>query len=210
MSVTVKRFRGDLCSLGPLIRTSLERLGEVPQKGIPMQLVGPIPVYAANAVRLVSGQGQPFRQTGWKGLVLSGETPIACVDIHDARGHTERKRLVSVRGADAAKALYAALAIAETRADRERQKYEARFVGIPRLFVTAVWMFAKTSFFVPTRTGSGPRKKPRVLTGSAFVRLVEKKLRRPGQGTRNAPDEPGMGSINTPLVLPAKKKAPAR
>lgn len=172
--LTVPKFDGSLEVVASRVADGLRHLDEQFNVNAPTRMVGPFRVFAANEVLFCRGRTiKAARPTGWRGLVLTQEKPIACIDLF--RTGKQRTLTVSVRGKEPADALFTVLQFAENW-DKRPEKYQIRFITMPRLFVTALWLYGATSLYIPTRTGPGKRPAPKVYDRNAFLRLVNAQL----------------------------------
>src|SRR6202000_924669 len=103
--------------------------------------------YVAAAATLAKGD---FAATpaGWRALIDDGTQPLGVLDIYEPADGREAR--YGLRGAEAGGAFAAALEAAERFADPSTS-YEARFLIVPRVQLTAVWVSSDLSLFLATR-----------------------------------------------------------
>jgi hypothetical protein len=172
-----ERFKEDISDIAKRVFEGLTHIGEAVPDMDGARVIGPIRVFVANAHRIVESRELKgaTRRSGWRGLVLRKEDPIAVIDLPPARD-SERLR-VAVRGGDAARALFDALQAAEL-VSGAAERHELRVITMPRLFIQALWLRGPhDSRFIPTRSGSATRPAASVLSADEFVSLVEQRLR---------------------------------
>ncbi|HEY2069945.1 MAG TPA: hypothetical protein VGG48_10360 [Rhizomicrobium sp.] len=149
-----------LWHLGEPLETGKDAIGRA------LQLTKPVQVYTLSA-RAQAGAAAPrWRASGlWRSVVLDGGKPVATLQFQ-GRG------AVAVRGRDSAGALLAALEAAEHHAGK--RTYKPRFVVLPRLYITAVWLSGPNPVFIPTRDGSAERPEPTVYKKVEFEKLIRR------------------------------------
>jgi hypothetical protein len=142
----------------------------------PLRLFKPIAVYALGRTAKISTNAPRWRKTGlWRSLVVDGDSPIALIQFRQPM--TSNSTLV--RGADSANALFRALEIADRFAREQTHDFTIRFVILPHLFITGLWLTDSRSHavFIPTRTGSAHRPDPEIYSKVEFLKLVLRRHR---------------------------------
>jgi hypothetical protein len=193
-----------IAALAQRIAEGLQQIGEPVREDGKLRVFGPIPTYAAAGHNDNFNTGNSEIQfSGWRGLALIGEQPVATFQM---AGFKEPGSSISVRGKDSALALYRAFEAAEQFDGARPETYEVRFITVPSLFITAVWLAGPRSVFIPTRGGPGKRPAPKALSQPLFAKLVSrtrKQMRKPARRGEQ-PSQSGRplrasNSFNAPL-----------
>jgi hypothetical protein len=199
MSLTVQPFPGVIDELGFELPEALASLDDTRglvegDDEVELSVVGPFPTYAADPREFVA-QGQIVAErTGWRALLQHGEIPRAVIDITFSTAGEPR---FGYRGQDPAKAFADALDVAVGFAEDE-QRYDVRWLSLPGIYVTALWLRGETSIFVPTRSGGIERTHPEALSNDQLreivARLMETAVAQPeGGGEARLADGPKSG-----------------
>jgi hypothetical protein len=174
MKFTADKFVGELGNLGIRVAEALKHLEEPPIDISEVHLLGPFPVFVINATDFVKGKTQSaMKRSGWRGVILAKDEPIALVDFSPSVNEGEFS--ISVRGREAAMALMLVLRAAEEKID-SRGTFNVRFVTVPSLFITGLWLAGKSFVFIPTRIGSRTRPSPKLYDRLSFIHLIKNQL----------------------------------
>lgn len=168
MALRVDAYPSKFAGLGAFVMQGLQALGEPASVDAPLSVLSPIPVSAGLGFRPRTTVAKLVRRTGWRALVMAGETPVALVDLNE-------KGPLSVRGADAARAMLRVLEEAGRAPGTMEVSYKLRFVVFHSLFVTALWLFSRKSLFIPTRVGNTGRPGPKVYSEAEFLQLLRRR-----------------------------------
>jgi hypothetical protein len=105
-----------------------------------LALAAPHPVYVLGLTALVGGQGLGGAElTGWRYLLLRGESAVASVEIGVSGSAVDANRL-EVNEGPFVRATESAIARAEELPELERATYELRLLKIPGAYVIALWL----------------------------------------------------------------------
>lgn len=105
-----------------------------------LALAAPHPVYTLGLAPLVGGEGlEGAELTGWRYLILRGESAIASVEIGVSGAALDASRL-EVNEGPFVRATESALGRAEQLPELERGTYELRLLRIPGAYVIALWL----------------------------------------------------------------------
>jgi hypothetical protein len=140
--------------------------------GAPFTLVGPFPAYSLDPRAFVADQLDASKETGWRALVLRGETSLALADITLNR---DGFPAFAFRGAEPAAALHDALQEASQLNERAGN-VDVRWLSITDVYVTTLWLEGRERLFVPTRLGRAERVKPEVISFEGLRRIVAELL----------------------------------
>jgi hypothetical protein len=180
VTLQVDAYPGNFAGLGGFVARALRELAQPPAAGAHLSVLSPIPVSAGHGFRTGASVAKLVRRTGWRAVVMNGEKPVALVDLKD-------NRPLSVRGADASRAMVRVLQEADHASRAAGGRYKLRFVVFHSLFVTALWLSGRKSLFIPTRVGGKGRPRPHVYAELDFLRLLkrrEQKMHRHVKGRR--------------------------
>jgi len=167
--IKVSKYSGSISGLSNRIRRALQHLEDGAELG-KLTFIGPIPVFGANAALFGRGATlSSIKTTGWRGVVMGDGDPLAVVELPLAHA---RDIEGAIRGKEPASALWQALELVNRRFAHSKDTYELRFMALPEIFITALWLKGRRSQFIPTRAGHGLRPKPRVLGRNSFIKLV--------------------------------------
>ncbi|MFL9910431.1 hypothetical protein [Paraburkholderia sp. RL17-337-BIB-A] len=172
MAFSVTPYPSDIKGLGRKVRVALGQLGEPVPEGSRLSLLEPIPVYSGRSARLGNSLTKFVHPSGRRAIVLDDGRPIALLDLPANPEHSSKP--LSIRGHDAARALFSALREAEQLPNRENTELEVRFVIFHSLSVTALWLMSEHSVFIPTRVGSADRPKPMTFSEPDFIKLLRR------------------------------------
>lgn len=189
MALTFQAYPGDLLGLAESLEGALYTFEETRDAAFGLvdgQLTvhGPFPVFTSRPDDIEDDRNAkgdiPALPSGWRALVATDEQPLALVEIvFDAAG-TE---LYSIRGPEAAIAFWRVLSAAMNHLDGPGA-YEVRWLAVPDIYVSALWLAAPEPIFLPARLGSAFRPEAREIRWSqlrdAILPLIE--AARPGPG----------------------------
>ncbi|MGN8000136.1 hypothetical protein [Sphingomonas sp. 22176] len=129
-----------------------------------LELIGPIPIYVLNPEDAVSREDvidpRALRRTGWRALINSNNEPFALSEISFAPDGAE---LFGIRGREAASAFHSILR-RSLAFQEEADVYEVRWLTIPDIYVSSLWLAGPRSAFIPSRLGESERAEQAVLT----------------------------------------------
>ncbi|WP_309644788.1 hypothetical protein [Phenylobacterium sp.] len=166
-------------ALEPLIEGARYALAQIAPQTIgdgALDVVGPFRCYVAEPAAFARGATkEAVTAEGWRALLLQGERPVALIDV-TLSGQPGAEPAVAVRGPDAATAFYKVLEAAQDIASEG--DFEVRFLTMPSLFLTALWLAGPASYFLPTRAGADGRPPPRRMTRGQFIALTQARLNR--------------------------------
>ncbi len=137
-----------------------------------VEIVGPFPVFTAPARSFADNGGAALEPAGWRALACLGDRPAMVVDIFLEGDDGPR---FGLRGEEAATALDDALAVAAQFADQPLT-YEVRWMTLPDLYITGLWLSSEIPVFIPTRTGGETRARARPVTETQMRSLVRRLL----------------------------------
>lgn len=163
----------DLSALASEIRVSLEMLGERVGSDARLFVSSPIAIYVGGMPKARTPISQVVKRSAWRRIVSADAEPVALIDQPIAAD--DRRGTLSVRPREAALALLRALERVDSLPTPTSSHYRLRFVSFPHLYVTAVWISAAHSLFIPTRRGHPDRPAPEVLSESSFRSLLLRK-----------------------------------
>lgn len=137
-----------------------------------VEIVGPFPVFTAPARSFAENGDAALEPAGWRALACLGDRPAMVVDIFLDPDEGPR---FGLRGEDAARALDDALAVASKFADQPLT-YEVRWMTLPDLYITGLWLRSEIPVFIPTRTGGQGHARPRPISETRMRSLVRRLL----------------------------------
>jgi hypothetical protein len=153
------------------ISEGLHLIDEPLLKSTSVRIIGPVPVYSATVLlKNPILRWKELVSVGWRALVLEDAKPISLILIHPTVSNGSMS--IAIRGAESAVAFYRALVAAEELGAKLNGNYYVNFITFPNIYVTAVWLKGKSSFFIPTRDGSRSRPEPKILNRQTFLKLV--------------------------------------
>lgn len=170
MAISSEIFDGELPGLEEALSAALPVLDSQFAEGLlagATNLIGPFTSYSADPRDFV--QQREASPDGWRGLVVNGDAPLALVDVF--KGELETPSY-GFRGSDAAGAMAAALRIAQRFEDDDRH-YTVRWLSLPEIYVTALWLIGPTTLYIPTRLGSSERPTIEPIAEDAFIATVK-------------------------------------
>lgn len=187
MALTFQAYPGALLGLAESLEGALYTFEETRDAAFGLvegQLAvnGPFPVFTSRPDDIEDDRNAtgdvPAQPSGWRALVTKDEQPLALVEIvFDATG----AELYSIRGPEAATAFAKVLSAAMNHLDGPGA-YEVRWFAVPDIYVSALWLAAPESIFLPARLGSAFRPEAREIQWSqlreAILPLIE--AARPG------------------------------
>ncbi|MEN2746753.1 hypothetical protein [Sphingomonas sp. T9W2] len=170
MTIQSETFDGDLPGLAEALSSALpaiapNRLVAFAEEAEPT-LIGPFAAYSADPRTFVEN-GEAERG-GWRGLVMHAEAPLAVVDVHLGE---EAGPSYGFRGSEPAEALAEALAVAQRYEDGETVN-RVRWLTLPEIYVTALWLTGPANLFITTRMGSAERPPIEVVGAEDFLGRV--------------------------------------
>ncbi len=190
MAITSEIFDGALPGLSEALSTALLTLGGDGDgtsnllDGAEPELLGPFAAYSADArVFLETGNAE---RVGWRGLLLQDEGPIAVVDVHQGK---DGQPSYGFRGQEPAAALATALRQAQHYEDGDAH-YRVRWITLPEIYVTALWLVGDTTFFIPTRLGSAERPDIKALSAEDFLARIATLIETASWSDAPEPDDP--------------------
>ncbi|HEX8442262.1 MAG TPA: hypothetical protein VF631_01300 [Allosphingosinicella sp.] len=159
MALAVQPYPGALLGLAESLEGALytfEDTRETAFRLVDRQLAvhGPFPVFTSRPDDIEDDRNAigdvPAERSGWRALVTTNEKPLALIEIvFDAAG----AELYSIRGPEAATAFARVLSAAAIHLDSPGS-YEVRWLVVPDVYVSALWLAAPDSIFLPARLGS--------------------------------------------------------
>lgn len=167
MAIDSEIFDGELPGLATALAASAPAIGLDDDHnfaaGPEPAIVGPFAAYSADP-RAFLEQGEA-EHSGWRGLIVQGEASIATVDVlHREEGGP----VYGFRGKDSAEALAEALNVARQFEGDERH-FAMRWLSLPEIYVTALWLRGPATLFIPTRFGSAERPPIELVDGETFM-----------------------------------------
>lgn len=194
MGLALQPYPGPLDGLAESLDASLRSLDDTQDlaaglAGRELEAVGPLPVYSIDPDEVERAAEEPglfaAQRTGWRALVTDGGEPLSVSEVSFTMDGTE---LFEIRGREAAKAFFATLRLSLEFAE-DPTPYEVRWLAVPDVYVSALWLRSRRSLFIPSRLGSADRPEPRVTPWpelrQTILRLIEQ--------ARRQPDVPGDG-----------------
>ena len=175
MALIVRPFPAPLESLSQELGGALAALTDTREalagRDSPARItvVGPFPAYALDPRAFLDSGVEHAAGSGWRALAMDGDAPLALVDITFSPAGDPQH---AYRDRDAAKAFAAVLALAGERVGGAKN-YEVRWLSLPDVYVTALWLAGDVPLFAPTRMGSAERTAPSLLELAALQKLVK-------------------------------------
>lgn len=200
MSLHVAPFDRSLTGLGEFLAAAALPAAERAafSDGGEVEVVGPFPCFTIGLDALARMEWTAAEQSGWRVLVRGGDQPLAVVDIQDG----DAGLTYAGRSADAAKAFELALDAAADF-DEAEGDMEVRWLILPGIYVTALWLAGERHVFLPTRLGGSERPEPAAMDEAEFRTSVAR-LAPPGETKEMHADPPGVmpGSRSGPTDMP--------
>lgn len=133
----------------------------------PADLVGPIPTFSADPRTIAAGDWSGVEHIGWRALTRRGSEATSVLDMFSGQEGVS----FSQRGLDAANAFERALEKVAQFEDVDKL-YEIRWLTLPVIYLTAVWLSGDPDEFIPTRLGGRNRVDPVVITREQLQALA--------------------------------------
>jgi hypothetical protein len=150
-----------------------------------VELVGPFPAFTADPRKIASGDWGGVEPSGWRALARRDGEPVGLVGIVEMGEELS----FSLRDAEAASAFAMTLDLALNLKSGDGD-YEVRWLALPAIYLTALWLKGAEDRFLPTRAGSAERSAPEFLSRDQMeklaAQLVEHASRRPQGGSERA------------------------
>lgn len=166
MSLSVAPFERSLDGLGAFL-AAIEEGRERALTAGERELVGPFPSYVASPDAVVTGRWDAAEQNGWRALIRQDGNPLTVVDFQDS----EAALAYAARDAEAASAFAEALEIASGLAG-DANEWQVRWLTVPGLYVTALWLAGEPNLFGPTRLGASQRPAVEIVDEERFREMV--------------------------------------
>lgn len=181
--ITVDPFPGHLRGLDRALNRSTDSL-QLDRAAESVELIGPMLAYTAHPVDFVETKGEKVEPSSWLGLAVSGDIPIAAIEIVSTEGAVNR---YAVHGRQTTYALFVAMQAAQNYADARPQPYRARVLRLPSLFVSALWLDGRERAWIPFDEAAQDHETyPLPMDQARFLDLVRERL---VQRTRSAPSD---------------------
>ena len=205
MALSVDPFDGDLTGLPEFLVAANENAAD---GGIRLltdgaaDLLGPFQVFVLDAESAAAGAWNAAEPRGWRGLLLQAQDEErAAVEFSRVEG----ANAFGLRDLEAAAAFSRALSLS-SRISEPDEDHVVRFIAVPELHASAVWLAGDLQRFIPTRLGPGERPPPEPLDAENFrsrlVRLFEQAMEaraEPTQpGTEHSDDFSGLEPCSVP------------
>lgn len=169
MALDVQTYPGKFNGLAENLLPSLQAFQESRSfvadivRGSP-EVVGPVRIYVLDPDDVVANDDDGAillaRRSGWRALINFNNEPLSLAEISFASDGAE---LYSIRNREAATAFHAMLRRSLDFVE-EPGRFDVRWLSIPDVYVSALWLAAERSVFIPARLGSAER--PGVVTTS--------------------------------------------
>jgi hypothetical protein len=177
MAFTVQAYPGNLTALADSLQPALYTFEETREQAAAfaeqqLDLAGPFPVFTIAPDMIASDEASErfpgAERTGWRALVTVDDAPLALVEIAFGSDGTE---LFTVRGREAAKAFQTLLRFSLEHVD-EDSDYDIRWLTLPDVYVSSLWLAGTRDLFTPSRLGTGARPEPRELAWPQLRELL--------------------------------------